>query len=142
MPIEFSSANDGTIALVHCSGAITMANIGAAVRSAFGERHVEPGQDRIILVDEDVQLHEIDFDALKNIQRLILEEEGRNGRTPQFRSVLVYSTPAQQQLMTLYKAIWGPLNLAGVKFFIAASEEEALDILADDQKNDPASDSS
>ena len=67
-----------------------------------------------------------------------VKEETRGGRAAQFRSVLVYASPAQEKLMTLYQAIWSGLKLPGVEFFVVASMDEALAIFANSRVNDNA----
>ena len=129
MPIEISSTSDGTIALAHCYGTLAETDIRDSARFAFGTHRIEPGQDRIVTIDRDAQLHAIDIEALKNFQRYIFEEETRDGRTAQFRSVLVYASPTQEKIMKLYQAIWSGLNLPNVEFFVVDSKDEALKIL-------------
>ena len=81
------------------------------------------------MFDPRTELHELDFEALRNIQRLVLEEEARDGREARFRSILVYSAPEHKSIMQLYKAIWDLSDLPGVEFFVVASKAKALQIL-------------
>lgn len=117
------------MAIVHCSGKLTGADLCASVVAAFETRRMEPSLDRIVTVDRRARLYEIDFGVLQNIQRLVLEEETRGDREASFRTVLVYSSPMQKHIMQLYKTIWDGLNLPQVDFFISPSQEEALELL-------------
>ena len=129
MPIEFIRNPEGTIAVAYCFGELSEADISNSISFAFGSGQAEPGLDRIVTFDPATKLHELDTTALRSIQRRVLEFERRNGREACFRSVLVYSSPMQQHLMQLYKAIWDELGLPGVEFFVVASEEEAWKLL-------------
>lgn len=129
MPVEITSTDDGTIALARCYGDLSRADIQQSLDFAFGERHIEPGQDRIVTIDIDAQLHALDPPTLKMVQQRVLQEETRGGREPKFRTVLVYASPQQEKIMRLYKAIWAGLNLPNVEFHVVDSEDEAWKIL-------------
>lgn len=139
MPVEISTISDGSIALAHCFGNLTKADIHQSLDFAFGTHRIEPGGDRIVTIDPDAQLHALDTDTLKSIQQRVFEEETRGGRAAQFRSVLVHASPPQERIMLLYQAIWSGLNLPGVEFFVVADMDEALDILSGTERGDTAS---
>ena len=129
MPIEIAKTRDGTVAVAYCFGNLTEADVCDSISFAFGSRRIEPGLDRIVTIDPDAELHKLDIEALRSIQRRILERERRDGGEACFRSVLVHSSPMQKHLWQLYKAIWDVLDLPGVEFSIVASEDEAWEIL-------------
>ncbi len=130
MPVEISSTDDGTIALARCYGNLSQADIQKSLEFAFSEHRIEPGQDRIITIDVDAQLHALDPPTLKKIQQRVFQEETRGGREAKFRSVLVYASPQQEKIMKLYKAIWNGLKFPNVNFSVVDSMDEALKILA------------
>jgi hypothetical protein len=125
MPIEVTKIRGGTVAVAYCFGNLTEADVSDSISLAFGSRRIEPSLDRIVKTSPDAELHELDIEALRSIQRRILDQELRSGREACFRSVLVHSSPSQKNLMQLYKAIWDALDLPGVEFFVVASEDEA-----------------
>lgn len=129
MPIEFAKNRDRTVAIAYCFGKLTEAEICDSISFAFDSRYIEPSLDRIITIDAGTELHELDIDALRGIQRYVLGQELRGGREASFRSVLVHSSPMQMQLLQLYKAIWDSLDLPGVEFFVVASEAAAWEAL-------------
>lgn len=129
MPIEIAKNGDGTVAIARCFGTLSEADVSGAIDIAFGSRRIEPSMDRIITFDPDAELHELDFHALRSIQRLVLKRELQGGGKVCFRSVLVHSSPMQMQIMELYKAIWDSLDLPGVEFFVVASKAEAWETL-------------
>ena len=131
MPIELSVTGDGTIALAHCFGTLTETDCLEAVRFAFATQHMQPGRDRIVTIEKGAQLHKLDFDVLKSIQECVLEEETRGGGTPRFRSVLVFKSPPQENILKLYQAIWQDLHLPDVEYFVTDNEDVALKILTD-----------
>ena len=132
MPVEISSKDDGTIALARCYGSLSEADIRASLDFVFTEHRIKPGQDRIVTIDIDAQLHALDPPTLKSIQQRVLQEETRGGRAAKFRSVLVYASPQQEKIMRLYKAIWNGLKFPNVEFYIVDSMDEALKILANE----------
>ncbi len=131
MPVEIFNTDDGAVALVRCYGNLTEADLRASVEHAFSQRLVKPHQDRIVMIDQDAGMGELDTKALKNIQQQVLEEETRDGSGARFRSVLVYSAPLQEDLLKLYRALWNDLNLPGVEFFVVDRKDVAMEILAD-----------
>ena len=131
MPIELSVTGDGTIALAHCFGKLTASDCREAVRFAFATQRMQPGKDRIVTIEKGAQLHNLNLDMLKSIQECVLEEETRGGGAPCFRSVLIFKSPPQENILKLYQAIWQDLNLPNVEFFVTDNEDEALKILTD-----------
>ena len=129
MPVEITRTPDGRVAVAYCFGILTGADVDESITFAFDSRHIEPSLDRIIMLAPDAELHLLDIEALRRIQRRVLERERHHGGAARFRSVLVHSSPAQKHLMKLYKAIWDALELPDVEFTIAASDAEAWEIL-------------
>ncbi len=129
MPVEITRTPDGRVAVAYCFGTLTGADVNDSVTFAFDSRHIEPSLDRIITLAPDAELHLLDIEALRRIQRRILERERQDDGEACFRSVLVHSSPAQKHLMQLYKAIWDALELPDVEFTIVADEAEAWEIL-------------
>lgn len=125
MPIEVAKTRDGTVAVAYCFGKLTGADVSASISFAFDSRRIESSLDRIVTFSPDAELHELDIEALRRIQRRVLDRELRGGREACFRSVLVHSSPEQKNLMQLYKAIWDALDLPDVEFFVVASEDKA-----------------
>ena len=125
MPIEVTKTRDGTVAVAHCFGKLTGVDVSDSINFAFGSRRIEPSLDRIVTISPDAELYELDIEALRSIQQCILDQELRDGRAARFRSVLVHSSPEQETLMKLYKAIWDALDVPGAEFFVVASEDEA-----------------
>jgi hypothetical protein len=138
MPVEISSTDDGTVALARCYGNLSEADIRTSLDFAFTEHRIDPGQDRIVTIDIDAQLHALDPPTLKMIQQRVLQAETRDGRAAKFRSVLVYASPQQEKIMSLYKAIWNGMKYPNVEFFVVDSRDEALEILASKRKSDSA----
>ena len=93
MPIEVTKIRGGTVAVAYCFGNLTEADVSDSISLAFGSRRIEPSLDRIVKISPDAELHELDIEALRSIQRRILDQELRSGREACFRSVLVHSVP-------------------------------------------------
>ena len=129
MPVEIARNGDGTVAVAYCFGKLTATDVSDSVNVAFSARGIEPGMDRIVTIDPAAGLQDLDIDALRRIQRRILDQELQDGGEAAFRSVLVHSSPMQMRLLRLYKAIWDALNLPGVEFFVVESEDEGWEIL-------------
>ena len=129
MPVEFSTTQDGSVAVAYCFGKLTEGNVTEAIAFAFGERQIRPSMDRVVKLDAATELHELEYETLQRIQKKILDHELQAGREVGFRSFLVHSSPIQKSLLDLYKAIWDELALPGVEFIVVASEEEAWNAL-------------
>jgi hypothetical protein len=130
VPVFCTRDPERAIGLVHCSGRLTEQDFRDSASLAFGSLIFEPGLNRIVTLDAGTELHELDADALRRISEHIAAEEQRNGRSVQFRSVLVAVSDEQRVILTLYKAVWETLRLPGVELVIAATEMEAWELLA------------
>jgi hypothetical protein len=125
VPIEVARNRENTVAVAHCFGKLTEADVKNAINFAFSSGLIEPSLDRIVTIDPTAELHELDSATLRRIQQCVVSQELRGNRAGRFRSVLVHSSPLQMQLLQLYKAIWDELALPGVEFFIASNLKEA-----------------
>ncbi len=129
MPVELNRDQDHNVAVVRCSGNVTLDDITTSVTHAFSTRQIEPGMDRIIMFDPRARLHELDLNALQTIQRIVMEQEKGGSGDIQFRSVLVVAAEEHQGILKLYKALWELVNLPKVEFFLANSKQSALELL-------------
>lgn len=125
MPIEVARNQEGTVAVAHCFGKLTEADVKNAIKFAFSSGLIEPSLDRIVTIDPTAELHELDSATLRRIQQCVVSQELCGNSEVRFRSVLVHSSPLQMQLLLLYKTIWDELALSGIEFFIASNLEEA-----------------
>ena len=125
MPIEVARTLEGTVAVAHCFGKLTEADVKNAIKFAFSSGLIEPSLDRIVTIDPTAELHELDSATLRRIQQCVVSQELCGNSEVRFRSVLVHSSPLQMQLLLLYKTIWDELALSGIEFFIASNLEEA-----------------
>ena len=138
MPVELSRDQDHNVAVVRCSGNVTLDDITASVAHAFSTRQIEPGMDRIVMFDPRARLHELDLNALQTVQRMVMEQEkGRSGDI-KFRSVLVVAAEEHQGILKLYKALWELVNLPKVEFYLANSKQRAFELLATPSRSSPA----
>jgi hypothetical protein len=129
MPVSCTRDPSKAVGLVRCFGTLTEQDFQDSIRCAFGSLVFEPGLDRIVTLDRDVDLHLLDAAALRRICEHIVLHERSQGRAVRFRSVLVPGSDHQQPILSLYKATWDALRLPGVDFFIVPTEEEAWEKL-------------
>lgn len=127
MPIRYSRV--GSVAVGRCVGSLRADDIISSARAASGGGELDPYGDRIIVLDPDLSLADMDNASLSAVREAFLEGVKKSGKQPRFRAVYVVGTPRQKSHVALYKARWDELGLPGVEMYAADNEEEAWKIL-------------
>jgi hypothetical protein len=116
------------LAVARCDGLVLESEIHAAIDFSFEVWHMQPGTDRLVLVEPTADLGGIDAEALHRIHEHVFDLSGQHA-APAFRSVLVTPSPFHRPVAELYKAIWDSHRLPAVDFWVVTTPEEAARLL-------------
>lgn len=131
MTVSFSRINDGQAVLASFTGRLKVTDVCEPLENAFTDGRFPRGVDRVLYLDPDAELSNLDLGALKEIQDRVLKREMNADGKVKFRAVLVCPNEIHQGILKLYKSVWDVLKITGVDFTVVNNLESAFEILRD-----------
>ena len=126
MTVEITRNENKDICVVRLTGRVSAADVRRSIEFAILNRGIEPGIDRIIIVDRQALLDDLTFDNLTRIEQQILAMETRGGAEPAFRCAYVTYGREHRGLFDLYRALWANRDFPKVQMSIVDTEQAAL----------------
>lgn len=125
MPITCGYVPAGWPVMAYVRGTITAPVAEDYIATSYAVGRLQPGRDRIVVVEKQARLHQLDIDALRRLQaRELAEERARGG--PSFHLALVAPSDYHRPLAQLYAALWDLTDVAGVSVSVDTSLPAAV----------------
>lgn len=126
MTIEMTRDENTDIFVARVTGRVSTADLQRSIEFAILNKLIEPGIDRIIIVDRQALLDDLTFDNLTRIQQQLHAMETRDAAEPAFRCAFVADEREHRGLFDFYHALWASLGFSKVQMSIVDTEQAAL----------------
>ena len=126
MTVEITRNENTDILVARVTGRVSAADVRRSIEIAILNRVIEPGIDRIVIVDRQALLNDLTFNNLARIEQQILAMETRDAAEPSYRCAFVADEREHRGLIDLYRALWANLGFPKVQMSIVDTEQAAL----------------
>ena len=126
MTVEITRNENTDILVARVTGRVSAADVRRSIEIAILDRVIEPGIDRIVIVDRQALLNDLTFNSLTRIEQQILAMETRDAAEPSYRCAFVADEREHRGLIDLYRALWANLGFPKVQMSIVDTEQAAL----------------